>query len=94
MNDAVLDHDREGGELDVFIKVIQSRPRVELPTVPRANDIVSVQIALSEWTAGMRACSFDAMELAVDIADGIQCLTQFHLFDCAWREFIERFDLH
>src|SRR5581483_10551077 len=87
MNNTILHDDRKRVELDIFVKLIEAGAAIEFPTVPRANQVVAVQISLPQRTPCVRARAFDAVQLTLDIADCIAGLARFDLFDGAGREF-------
>ncbi len=91
MDDAVLNNNPEGGQFDVFVRIVKPGSAVELPSVPRTNDIVAVQIALPQRTAGMRASAFDAMQRSIDVANGIERLAGLDFCDSSRRELRQRF---
>jgi hypothetical protein len=63
--------DRKGRHPHVFVEVVLAGAAIKFPPVPRANDMVSVQIALAERPARMRARTLQAINLAIHVANGV-----------------------
>jgi hypothetical protein len=89
---AVLDGDGIAFELDVGIEIVDAGAAVKGPAMPRADDLVSVKIAVAEWTAGVRAETVEATECALVIANGVGGAVDLDLGEGAGREISEGFD--
>ena len=75
-----MDSDGKSCESHIFIILVQSSAAIEFEAMPRANDVVSIQSALAERTAGMRAETLDAMQFSLNIANRVGEIASFDLF--------------
>jgi hypothetical protein len=82
-------------QLDVGIEVVDACFTIEGPTVPRAHDLIAIQIALSQRTAGVRAQTVKDAKRAVGMmAKCVGSAVDFHLRQGAGREFAKRLDFN
>jgi len=57
---------------NLIAQTVSARSDVELPTVPRASQDVSLKAALPQWTAGMRTDPIQDVPFTINIEHGEQ----------------------
>jgi hypothetical protein len=87
-----LDGDGITLELDVGIEIVDAGAAIEGPGVPRADDLIAVEITVAEGAAGVRAEAVEETEGALVIAQGVGGAVDLDLGKSAGREIGEGFD--
>ncbi len=78
--------------MDLWIKIVDSTAAIKRPTMPRADDLAAIQIALAQWTTGVRTQPVKTPQSVFIVAKGIHGTVDLHLDERAGRQFLESFD--
>src|SRR5260370_13387332 len=66
---------REHRELHILVVIVDACLAKIRPLMPRANQLIAVDVALSQWLSGVRTDPFERVQLAAHIADIVPALT-------------------
>ena len=68
---AVLHDDGMSLQLNVGVEIVDSGFAIEGPGVPRTNDLIAVEIAVTQGAAGVRAAAIETPEGALVVTESV-----------------------